>query len=68
MDERILALAELVAADIGYRIVRVRVESGKRRKIQIMAERLKDGLMNVDDCAALSRELSSVLDLSLIHI
>lgn len=62
MDERILALAELVAADIGYRIVRVRVESGKRRKIQIMAERLKDGLMNVDDCAALSRELSSVLD------
>ncbi len=62
MDERILAIAAPVAADMGYNIVRVRVQGGKRSIVQIMAERLSDGLMNVNDCAKLSRELSSVFE------
>ena len=62
MDERILALAEPVAADLGYKIVRVRVQGGKRATLQIMAERASDGLMGVDDCARLSRELSSLFE------
>jgi len=62
MDERVLAAAEPVADDLGFRIVRVRVMSGKRSIVQIMAERKSDGTMGVDDCAVLSRELSSVLD------
>ena len=62
MDERILAIAEPVAQDLGYGIVRVRVMAGKRATLQIMAERLSDGTMGVDDCATLSRELSSVFE------
>lgn len=62
MDERILAIAEPVARDIGFGIVRVRVMAGKRATVQIMAERLSDGGMGVDDCATLSRELSSVFE------
>ena len=62
MDERVLALAEPVAADLGLRIVRVRVQSGKRRTVQIMAERLSDGFVSVDNCADLSRELSAIME------
>ena len=62
IDERILALAEPVAADLGLRIVRIRVMSGKRRTVQIMAERISDGLVSVDNCADLSRELSAVME------
>ena len=62
MDERILEIAEPVANDLGYGIVRVRVMAGKRQTIQIMAERQTDGQMGVDDCATLSRELSSLFE------
>ncbi|GLQ20776.1 ribosome maturation factor RimP [Algimonas porphyrae] len=62
IDERILALAEPIAADLGLRIVRVRVMAGKRRTVQIMAERLSDGLMGIENCEALSRELSATME------
>lgn len=62
MDERILAIAEPVAADLGFAIVRVRVMGGKRSTLQIMAERLSDGQMSVANCATLSRELSSTFE------
>jgi ribosome maturation factor RimP len=45
----------------GYRLVRLRLMGGKRKTLQVMAER-PDGSMNVDDCASLSRTLSEVLD------
>lgn len=61
-DERILALAEPIAADLGLRIVRVRVMAGKRRTVQIMAERISDGLVSVENCADLSRELSAIME------
>lgn len=61
-DERILAIADPVARDLGYLIVRIRVMGGKRSTVQIMAERLSDGLMGVDDCGILSRELSSTFE------
>ncbi len=62
MDERILAIASPVAEDMGYGIVRIRVQGGNRSVVQIMAERLSDGLMNVSDCAQLSRALSSTFE------
>ena len=62
MDERILAIAIPVAADMGYGIVRIRVQGGNRSVVQIMAERLSDGKMNVADCAQLSRALSSTFE------
>ena len=62
MDERILAIAAPLAADLGFAIVRVRVMAGKRAVVQIMAERLSDGQMSVANCALLSRELSSTFE------
>lgn len=62
MDARILAIAEPVANDMGYEIVRIRVMGNKRTTVQIMAERSNDGQMGVADCAKLSRELSSIFE------
>ena len=45
----------------GYRLVRLRVMGGKRKTLQILAER-PDGQMDVEDCAKLSRALSEVLE------
>lgn len=61
-DARLLDLLDPVAEIAGYEIVRLRMMGGvSRRTLQIMAER-PDGDMNVDDCAALSRALSDILD------
>lgn len=62
IDERILALAEPIADDMGLNIVRVRVMAGKRRTVQIMAERKSDGQIAVEQCANLSRELSAIME------
>ena len=62
IDERILALAEPIADDLGLRLVRIRVMAGKRRTVQIMAERKSDGQMSVENCADLSRELSALME------
>lgn len=58
---RIAALVAPVLADLGYRIVRVKVSSRDGGTLQIMAER-PDGTMSIDDCEAASRALSPVLD------
>jgi len=42
-------------------LVRLRLMGGKRKTLQILAER-PDGQMDVDDCARLSRSLSEVLE------
>ena len=62
-DRTLLELLDPVAEAAGYAIVRLRMMGGAKtgRTLQIMAER-PDGDMNVDDCAALSRALSEVLD------
>jgi ribosome maturation factor RimP len=36
--------------------------AGKRRTVQIMAERVSDGLMGIENCEALSRELSATME------
>jgi ribosome maturation factor RimP len=63
VEERVIALIEPTAKNLGFRIVRVRVSGNRRKRLQIMAERLSDGQMGVDDCGRLSRALSPVFDL-----
>lgn len=63
IEERVIALIEPTAAGLGYRIVRVRLSGNRRKRLQIMAERMSDGLMGIDDCGRLSRALSPVFDL-----
>ena len=61
-DLRLLELLAPVAEAAGYEIVRLRLMGGDhRRTLQIMAER-PDGTMLVEDCSALSRAVSEVLD------
>ena len=58
---RVAALAEPVLADLGYRLVRVRISGTAGCTVQIMAER-PDGSMAIEDCEAASRALSLVFD------
>ena len=48
---------------LGYHLIRVKIInlSGKKT-LQIMAERIKDKRMDVEDCVFLSREISSFLE------
>lgn len=49
---------------MGYEIVRVTLAGSSRRVLQIMAERRSDGGMSVEDCEAISRSVSAVLDVN----
>ena len=60
---RVAAIAEPVIAGLGYRLVRVRISGLEGCTVQIMAERA-DGSMTVEDCEAVSRALSPVLDVA----
>jgi len=60
---RLAAIVEPVLAGLGFRLVRVRVSGIYGCTVQIMAERA-DGTMTIDDCEAISRALSPVLDVA----
>jgi ribosome maturation factor RimP len=60
---RVAVIAEPVLAGIGYRLVRVKISGLDGCTVQIMAER-PDGTMTVEDCEAVSRALSPVLDVA----
>ncbi|MEM1105697.1 MAG: ribosome maturation factor RimP [Pseudomonadota bacterium] len=61
-EQRVLSLAEPVAAALGLEIVRVRVTGGRRPSLQIMVDRAGGALADVEDCTDLSRALSPALD------
>ena len=54
-------LVEPVLEDLGFRLVRAKVEGRDDLTVQIMAER-SDGTITVDDCESISRQLSPLLD------
>lgn len=58
---QIEALIAPLLSDLGFCLVRVRFMPGNRPRLQIMAER-PDGTMTVEDCAAISRAASPLLD------
>ncbi|HWD58761.1 MAG TPA: ribosome maturation factor RimP [Stellaceae bacterium] len=49
---------------MGYRLVRVAFLGARRATLQIMAERLDDAAMTVDDCTDISRSVSALLDVA----
>lgn len=59
---RVAAIVEPAIEELGYRLVRARVSGQNGCTVQIMAER-EDGTMSVEDCEAVSRAVSPVLDL-----
>ena len=60
---RVATIAEPVLEGLGFRLVRVRISGADGCTVQIMAER-PDGSMTIDDCEAVSRALSPVLDVA----
>ena len=63
LDEAIRDLLFNRLKKLGYHLIRVKIinVSGKKT-LQIMAERIKDRKMDIEDCAFLSREVSSFLE------
>ena len=58
-------VAEIVAPTLdamGYGLVRVQLDGSRNATLQIMADRRDGAAMTVDDCAAISREVSALLD------
>jgi ribosome maturation factor RimP len=60
---RVSAVAAPVLQGMGYRLVRIKISGEAGCTVQIMAER-PDGTMTIDDCEAVSRALSPVLDVA----
>ena len=60
---RVAAVASPVLQGMGYRLVRIRISGDAGCTVQIMAER-PDGSMQIEDCEAVSRALSPVLDIA----
>jgi ribosome maturation factor RimP len=60
---RVSAVATPVLQGMGYRLVRIKVSGEAGCTVQIMAER-PDGSMQLEDCEAISRALSPVLDVA----
>lgn len=63
LSARVATIVEPVIEQLGYRLVRVRVSGAEGCTVQIMAER-PNGSMTVEDCEAVSRALSPVLDVA----
>jgi ribosome maturation factor RimP len=63
MAARVSAVAAPVLQGMGYRLVRIKISGEAGCTVQIMAER-PDGSMHIEDCEAISRALSPVLDIA----
>ncbi|MCB8840823.1 ribosome maturation factor RimP [Aurantimonas sp. VKM B-3413] len=63
LEGKVAAIVEPAIEQLGYRLVRVRTSGLNGFTLQIMAER-PDGTMSVEDCEAVSRGISPVLDVA----
>jgi ribosome maturation factor RimP len=54
-------LVEPVLEDMGFRLVRVQIQGREGQTVQIMVERA-GGAITIEDCEAISRQLSPLLD------
>jgi ribosome maturation factor RimP len=60
---RVSAVATPVLQGMGYRLVRIKISGESGCTVQVMAER-PDGSMQIEDCEAISKALSPVLDVA----
>lgn len=61
IDKRMAEIVRPVVEGLGCELVRIRLMSGKRTTLQIMAEKPEGGI-EVDDCARISSEVGALLD------
>jgi len=62
LADRLIALVEPALDAMGYALVRLQLSAGRRPTLQVMAERRDAQPMSIDDCTAISRSLSAMLD------
>jgi ribosome maturation factor RimP len=58
---RVAAIVEPALDGRGFRLVRVAISGADGKTVQVMAERL-GGTMTIEDCEAISRDISPLLD------
>ncbi len=61
LEAEIAGIVEPALEDLGFRLVRVQVTGRDGKTVQVMAER-SDGTITIDDCEAISRQVSALLD------
>jgi ribosome maturation factor RimP len=61
IDRRLAGIVVPTIEALGFELVRLRLQGGRRPILQIMAER-PDGGIEVEECARISRAVSAVLD------
>ena len=63
LDDHIRDLLYKRLKKLGYHIIRVKIINvGTKKTLQIMAERIKDRILDLEDCTFLSKEISSFLE------
>ena len=62
--EDIAPIIEPSLEAMGYRVVRIAFLGARRAILQIMAERIDDAPMTVEDCTQISRSVSALLDVA----
>lgn len=62
LADRISTMITPTVEDMGFDVVRVQITGQRRIRLQVMAERRDGRAMHVDDCAAISRAVSALLD------
>jgi ribosome maturation factor RimP len=60
--EKVEALLAPAIEALGYAIVRITFVKGTRATLQIMAERIDEQAMAIEDCTAISRAASAILE------
>ena len=61
IDRRLAEIVRPVIEDLGYELIRLRFQSGRKPVLQIMADKPEGGI-EVDDCALISTDVSANLD------
>ena len=65
VDEHIKDLLFLRLKKLGYHLIRVKlINSQGKNTLQIMAERIKDKKMDIQDCVFLSKHISTLLEVA----
>jgi len=62
LEQRLTAMIEPALAFMGYELVRVAVLGRDRPTVQVMADRADGSLISIEDCEAISHQVSAMLD------
>lgn len=62
LEDRLTAMIEPMLAHMGYELVRIMVLGKERPTVQIMADRADGSQINVEDCEAISHQVSAMID------